>query len=73
MLYNNDENQTHTKTKHQMQLQIDGTKMDALRDEIEDTPLVHPQETENTKSLEEVTPISIHSNHPDHHVMIGTD
>ena len=46
--------------------------MDMLRDEIEHTPLVAPQETENTKPLEKVTPISIQPNHLDRHVMIGT-
>ena len=47
--------------------------MDALRDEIEDTPLVDPYEIENTKPLEEMTLISIHPNHLDHHVIIGTE
>ncbi|GFS38896.1 hypothetical protein Acr_00g0060030 [Actinidia rufa] len=32
-----------------------------------------PRETENTKPLEEVVPISIHPNFPDRQVMIGTE
>ena len=47
--------------------------MEALRDEIEDTPLVDPRQMKNTKPLEEVTPISIHPNYLDFHVMIGTE
>ena len=46
--------------------------MEALRDEVEDTPLVDPRETKNTKPLEEVTPIFIHPDYLDRHVMIGT-
>ena len=46
--------------------------MEALRDEVEEIPLVDPRETENTKSLEEITPISMHPDYPDHHVMIKT-
>ena len=30
------------------------------------------REIEHTKSLEEVTPISIHPDYPDRHAMIGT-
>ena len=47
--------------------------MEALRDKVEDTPLVDPQEMKNTKPLEEVAPLSIHPDYPDHHVMIGTE
>ena len=32
-----------------------------------------PRESENTKPLEEVTLVLIHLNHPDSHVMIGTE
>ena len=46
--------------------------MDALRDEMEEITLVDPRESENTKLLEEVTPIFIHPKHPDRHIMIGT-
>ncbi|GFY84700.1 hypothetical protein Acr_03g0014740 [Actinidia rufa] len=35
--------------------------------------LEDPRETENTKPLEEVTPISIHPNYPERQVMIGTE
>ena len=44
--------------------------MKALRDKIEDVPLVDPRETKSTKPPEEVVPIPIHSNYPDCHVMI---
>ena len=47
--------------------------MEALKDEMDEITLVDPRETKNTKPLEEVTPISIHVNYPDHHVMIGTE
>ena len=47
--------------------------MDGLRDEIEDASLIDPREIENTKPLKEVTSISIHHDHPVHHVMIGTE
>ena len=47
--------------------------MEALRDEMEEITLVDPRESENTKPLEEVTLVSIHPNHPDRHVMIGTE
>ncbi|GFY84511.1 hypothetical protein Acr_03g0012850 [Actinidia rufa] len=33
----------------------------------------HPRETNNTKPLEEVVPISIHPEYPDCHIMIGTE
>ena len=51
---------------------MDDVEMDALRDEVKEITLVDPQETENTKPLEEMTPIPIHPDHLDHHVMIGT-
>ena len=47
--------------------------MEAMRDEIQDMPLTNPWERENTKPLEEVTPISIHPNYSDRHVMIVTE
>ena len=37
---------------------------------MDEITLEDPRETENTKPLEEVTPISIHSDYPDRHVMI---
>ena len=40
---------------------------------MEEITLVDPRESKNTKSLEEVTPVSIHPDHPDRHVMIGTE
>ena len=43
--------------------------MEALRDKVEQITLVDPRETENTKPLEEVALISIHPDHPDHHVI----
>ena len=46
--------------------------MEELRDEMEEIILVDPRELENTEPLEEVTPVSIHPDHPDRHVMIGT-
>ena len=47
--------------------------MKPLRDEVEQVVLLDPWETENTKPLEETTPISIHPEYPDRHVMIGTE
>ena len=47
--------------------------MEALRDEVEEITLVDPKETENTKPLKEVTPISIHLDYPNCHVMIRTE
>ena len=44
-----------------------------LRYEIGGTPLLDPRDTKNTKPLKEVALISIHPNHPDRHVMIGTE
>ncbi|GFZ08777.1 hypothetical protein Acr_20g0005850 [Actinidia rufa] len=44
-----------------------------LRSEMEQLILEDPRETENTKPLEEVVPISIHPNYPDRQVMIGTE
>ena len=46
--------------------------METLKDKMEETTLVDPRESENTKPLEEVTPVFIHPDHPDYHVMIGT-
>ena len=46
--------------------------MEALRDEMEETTLVDPKESKNTKPLEEVAPVSIHPDHPNRHIMIGT-
>ena len=40
---------------------------------MEKITLMDPRESENIKLLEEVTPVSIHSDHPDCHVMIGTE
>ena len=42
-------------------------------DEVEEITLVDPQEMENTKPLEEVTPISIYPDYLDCHVMIKTE
>ena len=39
---------------------------------MEEITLVDPRESENTKPLEEVTPVFIHPDHPDRHVMIVT-
>ena len=47
--------------------------MKALRDEMEKITLVDLRESENTKPLVEVTPVFIHPDHPDRHVMIGTE
>ena len=47
--------------------------MGELRDEIGDVSLIDPQKIKNTKPLEEVTPIFIHPNLPDRHVMIETE
>ena len=47
--------------------------MGELRVKIGDIPLLDPRDIENTKSLEEVNPISIHPNHSDFHVMLGTE
>ena len=47
--------------------------MEELRDEVRTKLLLNPRDTENTKPLEEVTLISIHPHHPDHHVMIGME
>ncbi|GFY95333.1 hypothetical protein Acr_10g0007180 [Actinidia rufa] len=53
--------------------EIDDAEMEALRDEVEQITLVDPREIEKTKPLEEVTPISIHPDFLDCHVMIGTE
>ena len=47
--------------------------MEALRDEVEEITFVDPIETENTKPLKELTPISIHPDYLDRHVMIGIE
>ena len=47
--------------------------METLRNEVEEITLVNPKEMKNTKPLEEVTPIAIHPDYLDHHVMIGTE
>ena len=47
--------------------------MEALRDEVKEIILVDPKETENTKPLEGVTPISIHPDYPNRHIIIGTE
>ena len=46
--------------------------MEALRDEVKEVTLADPRETKNIKPLEEVTPISIHPDFLDRHVIIGT-
>ncbi|GFS43666.1 hypothetical protein Acr_00g0086310 [Actinidia rufa] len=48
-------------------------EMEALRNEVGDTPLVDPRDTKNTKPLEEVARISLHPDYPDRHVMIRTE
>ena len=40
---------------------------------MEEITLVAPIKSQNTKPLEEVTPVSIHPSHPDRHVIIGTE
>ena len=47
--------------------------MEALRDEMEEVTLADFRETKNTKSQEEVTPISIHLNFLNRHVMFKTE
>ena len=47
--------------------------MEALRDKVDEITLEYPLEIENTKPLEEVTPISIYPDYPDRHVMIGIE
>ena len=47
--------------------------MKALREEMEEITLVDPRESEKTKLLEKVTLVFIHLDHPDFHVMIGTE
>ena len=46
--------------------------MEALRDKVEEITLTDSGEIKNTKSLEEVAPISIHPDSPDCHIMIAT-
>ncbi|GFZ00843.1 hypothetical protein Acr_14g0004780 [Actinidia rufa] len=50
-----------------------GDDTEILRNGGEQLILEDPRETENTKPLEEVVPISIHPNFPDRQVMIGTE
>ncbi|GFZ03434.1 hypothetical protein Acr_16g0000580 [Actinidia rufa] len=50
-----------------------GDGVEVLRDEAEQLTLVDPRETNNTKPLEEVVPVSIHPDYPDRHIMIGTE
>ncbi|XP_057506528.1 uncharacterized protein LOC130789725 [Actinidia eriantha] len=40
---------------------------------VGEVTLADPRDTKNAKPLEEVTPISIHPDYPDRHVMIGTE
>ena len=47
--------------------------MEALRDKVKEITLANPREIENTKPLEEVSPISMHPDYPDCHVMIGIE
>ena len=42
--------------------------MEALMDEVEEINIVDTREIENTKLLEEVVPIFMHPEYPDHHV-----
>ena len=44
-----------------------------MRDEVENITLIDPREIKNTKPLEEVTPISMHPDYTDCHVMIRTE
>ncbi|GFZ12710.1 hypothetical protein Acr_23g0010950 [Actinidia rufa] len=60
-------------TNDDLRVQIDDAEMEALRDEVEEITFADPRETKNTKPLEVVAPISIHPDHPDCHVMIGTE
>ncbi|GFS35144.1 hypothetical protein Acr_00g0038080 [Actinidia rufa] len=50
-----------------------GDDIGVLRNEVEQLTLENPRETDNTKPLEEVVPISIHPDYPDRHIMIGTE
>ncbi|GFZ05223.1 hypothetical protein Acr_17g0007950 [Actinidia rufa] len=50
-----------------------GDDIGVLRDEVEQLTLADPRETDNTKPLEEVVPISIHPDYPDRHIMIGIE
>ncbi|GFY95417.1 hypothetical protein Acr_10g0008020 [Actinidia rufa] len=50
-----------------------GDDIEVLRDEVEQLTLADPRETNNTKPLEEVVPISIHLEYPDRHIMIGIE
>ena len=44
-----------------------------MRDEVGTTLFLDHRDMKNTKSLEEVTLISMYPYHSDHHVMIGTE
>ena len=46
--------------------------MEALKDEVDEITLEDPQEIEKTKPIGEVTPISIHPDYLECHVMIET-
>ena len=59
------------KPSDKYELHIEDAEMGELRDEIGVTPLLDPGDTENTKPLEKLTPISTYPNHLDCHVMIG--
>ncbi|GFS43609.1 hypothetical protein Acr_00g0086070 [Actinidia rufa] len=48
-------------------------EIEALRDEMEEITLVNSKKSENTKPLEEVAPLSIHPDHSDRYVMLGTE
>ncbi|GFZ11448.1 hypothetical protein Acr_22g0008460 [Actinidia rufa] len=50
-----------------------GDDIEVLKDEVEQLALADPRETNNTKPLEEIVPISIHPEYPDRHIMIGTE
>ncbi|XP_057471965.1 uncharacterized protein LOC130760604 [Actinidia eriantha] len=50
-----------------------GDGIGVLKDEEERLALIDLRESNNTKPLEEVVPISLHPEYPDRHVMIGTE
>ncbi|GFY91031.1 hypothetical protein Acr_07g0012270 [Actinidia rufa] len=50
-----------------------GDDTEVLRGEMEQLTLADPRETNNTKPVEEIVPISIHPDYPDRHIMIGTE
>ncbi|GFS41652.1 hypothetical protein Acr_00g0075570 [Actinidia rufa] len=57
----------------QLDLSPEGDDIGVLRDEVEQLTLADPRETDNTKPLEKVVPISIHPNYSDRHIMISTE